>query len=108
MPDKHSGLGIASFVVSILDWLLSFVLMAVAVIMELATPGGMDETSPAAVVLGLSLFFLFFVAVVALGLGVGGLVQPDRKKVFPVLGTIFSALFLALAVLAMAVEPPMQ
>ncbi|MDX9980739.1 MAG: hypothetical protein RBU25_12010 [Lentisphaeria bacterium] len=29
---------------------------------------------------------------VALGLGIGGLIQKDRKKVFAILGTIFSGL----------------
>jgi hypothetical protein len=32
------------------------------------------------------------VDLVALGLGIGGLFQKDRKKIFPILGTIFSTL----------------
>ena len=52
----------------------------------------MDEQSAVAITVGLLLFAFLFVALAALGLGIAGLVQRDRKKTFAILGTVFSAL----------------
>lgn len=87
---KHSGLGIASFVLSIISLVLIFGLLIVAGVLEATTPGGMDETSMAAIVVGLLLFAFIGTALVATGLGVAGLFQKQRKKIFAILGTVFS------------------
>jgi hypothetical protein len=88
---KHSGLGIASFITSMVAGVLIFLLIVIAGVMEASTPGGIDEESPAAVAIGLFLFAFIGVALVALGLGVGGLMQANRKKIFAILGTVFSS-----------------
>lgn len=88
---KHSGLGIASFVTSIVSGILMFALFVIAGVVQASTPGGMDEQSPIAVVVGLGLFAFLFVALVALGLGIGGLLQKERRKLFAILGTVISA-----------------
>jgi hypothetical protein len=85
MEHKHSGIGVAAFVISIVMAVVAFGLITFAGVIEATTPGGMDEESALAVVTGL-------VDLVALGLGIGGLFQKDRKKIFPILGTIFSTL----------------
>lgn len=95
MEQRHSGLGIASFVLALIAGALLLLLVGVAALLAAATPGGIDEDSPAVVVLGLMIFGGLFVAVVALGLGIAGLFQPRRAKVFAVLGTVFSALAIA-------------
>lgn len=92
MEPPHSGLGIASFVISILSGVLIFFLIVIAGVMEASTPGGMDEESVGAIVVGLFLIGFLFTALVALGLGIGGLVQRNRKKIFAILGTVFSGL----------------
>jgi len=86
---KHSGLGIASFITSIVSGILIFLIYVIAGAMEVSTPGGMDEKFATA----MSLFLLVFLeaSLVALGLGIAGLLQKDRKKIFAILGTIFSA-----------------
>ena len=91
MDQKHSGLGVASFIISIVAGGLQFLLLVVAGVMQVSTPGGMDKNSVAAVLVGLFIFAFLFVSLVALALGIGGLVQKDRKKVFAILGTVFSA-----------------
>jgi hypothetical protein len=91
MEPKHSGLGIASFISSIFSGIFLFLIFVVAGVMEASTSGGLDEESPAAIVIGLCMFAFLFVALVALGLGIGGLIQKDRNKLFAVLGTVFSA-----------------
>ena len=88
---KHSGLGITSFISSLVSGVLIFLLIALAGVMEATTPGGINEESASAILVGLFLFAFLFVALVALGLGIGGLLQKDRKKVFAVLGTVFSS-----------------
>lgn len=90
--EQHSGLGIASFIISIVSAIAIFILIVIAGAIEVSTPGGMDEESIGAVVLGLFLFAFFFVALVALGLGIGGLNQKNRKTIFAILGTVFSAI----------------
>jgi len=88
---RHSGLGIASFITAIASAVLMFLLIVVAGALEASTPGGMDEESAAAMLVGLFLILFMLTSVVALALGIAGLFQRDRKRVFPILGTVFSS-----------------
>lgn len=87
---KHSGLGIASLVTSIVSGILIFLTILVAGVIESSTPGGMDEQSPEAMAVGLFLFTFLGLALISFGLGIAGLFQKDRKKTTSVLGTVFS------------------
>ena len=98
---KHSRLGIASFITSIVSGIFIFLLIVIASVMEASTPGGMDEESAGAVMVGLFLFAFLGAALVALGLGIGGLLQKERKKIFAILGTVFSAVSLVATILMM-------
>lgn len=69
-----------------------FVLFCVAGFMETTTPGGIDEKSGVAVVLGLVIFAVIAVHLLGMGLAIGGLTQKDRKKVFSILGLVFNVL----------------
>lgn len=88
---QHSGLGIASFITSVVSGLFIFLLFVVAGVMEASRPGGLDENSAGAVTIGLFLFFFLGTALIALGLGIGGLFQKERRSLFCVLGIVFSA-----------------
>ena len=90
MDHKHSGIGVASFIISLVMAVAAFGLITFAGVIEATTPGGMEEESAVAIVIGLSIFGCILVDLVALGLGIGGLIQKDRKKIFSILGTIFS------------------
>ena len=92
MELQHSGVGITSFIISLLVALGAFILVVVAGIIESTTPGGMDENTVAAMVIGLFIFACIFLQIVALGLGIGGLIQRNRKKIFATLGTVFSGM----------------
>lgn len=94
MELKHSGLGIASFVTSIVAGLFTFILIIVAGVLETSTPGGIDEKSPAAIIIGLLIIAFILASLVSLGLGIGGLFTKERKKIFAILGTIFSSVTL--------------
>ncbi len=100
---KHSSLGVASFVTSIVSGLFIFVVIVFAGFVEVSTPGGMDEDSAVTVGLGLLLFLFGFVLLVALGLGIAGLVQNQHKKLFAVLGTVFSVALLVGTITLMAI-----
>jgi hypothetical protein len=90
MEPKHSGFGIASFVISLGTGFFLFVILIILGVMESQSPGGIDEEAPITVVLGLLLIGGFLAELVSAGLGVGGLLQRDRKKVFAVLGLVMS------------------
>lgn len=91
MEQKHSGLGIASFILSMALGALIFLLFIVATMMEASTPGGIDENSPGAILLGLFLVACLGIDVVAIGLGIAGLMQKDRKKAFSIMGIVFAS-----------------
>lgn len=89
---KHSGIGIASFAMSLGILIVTFILVVIAGVMEASTPGGINEESPAAIMLGLAIIGMVVLNVIAFGLGIGTMFQSDRKKLFGVLGMTFSAL----------------
>ena len=86
----HSGLGIASFIISLAAGAALVVLLGIAGVIE-SQPGGMDEESAGAIVLGLILALTALAQVLALGLGIAALVQTGRSKLFGVLGTAFAS-----------------
>jgi len=88
---SHSGLGVASCVVGVLAGVFEVAIVAIAGVIEVSTPGGMDEESPAAILVGLGLFAGLAIAMLGVGLGIGGLMQ-RRKKLFAVLGVLVSLL----------------
>lgn len=88
---KHSGLGIASFIISMAVGILMLLLFAVAGVMETSTPGGIDESSVGAMLVGLFLIGFLFLDVIALGLGIAGLTQSHRNRIFAILGMVFAS-----------------
>lgn len=89
---KHSGLGLASFVLSVVTAGAMFVVFLIAGVVAVSQPGGLDEKSPVAVIIGLFLVGLIVMELIALGLGISGFLQRQRKVVFAVLGTVISAI----------------
>ena len=94
MHETNSGLGKASFIISIIAGVFIFFLIILAGILEESTPGGIDENSDGAALLGCSFILLMLAELVALGLGIGGMCVKGRKKVLAILGTCFSAVAL--------------
>ena len=70
----------------------ALILVVVAGMMELSTPGGMDEESPQAIFLGFGLLGVVGLNFLGLGLGVAGLLQANRLRTFAVLGLVFNGL----------------
>ena len=93
---KHSGLGIASFVMSIFVGLTMFLCFMVAGIMQMQAErqgqSSVDESSPIAIIIGLFILADILLCLVSFILGIAALFQTERKKVFAVLGIVFSVL----------------
>lgn len=101
---KHAGVGIASFILAALAWILVIVgfVTALPQLMEMsngANPAMSEQEMtelvqqyPMIMVFGLILMISGGLTFVGLVLGVVGLFMQNRKKLFPVLGTIFNAL----------------
>ena len=87
---KHSGFGIASFIISVAIGMFDFAVIVFAGLIEGSTPGGMDEESVVAILIGLFILGGMAANMAGAGLGIAGLVQRDRKKVFAVLGLAFN------------------
>ncbi|MBI5777861.1 MAG: hypothetical protein HZA49_00195 [Planctomycetes bacterium] len=93
-PLRHSGFGIASFIISLVMGVADFLLLAAAGIMEVSTPGGIDDKSASAVILGLIMIGGFVLNLAGLAFGIVGLLARDRKKVLAILGLIFNLIIL--------------
>ncbi len=85
MEQKHSSLGIASIITNIV---VIFMIAILFVVPDLYRP--LVGQIPLSII-----YFVFvFMSLVALGVGIAGLIQKDRKKLFAILGTIFSVLMI--------------
>ncbi|WP_405156058.1 hypothetical protein [Paenibacillus sp. FSL K6-0108] len=99
---KHSGPGIASFViglVSIIGYMLTLVIATMAInssIGALVTPIQVEEIAlhPAVVLASLAVLVCLILNLAGLILGVIGLILKNRKKVFAIIGTILSGVMI--------------
>src|SRR5207248_9225674 len=87
---KHSGPGVASFVLSILIGLFIFALFIVAGLMAASSGRELRDDSTEAIVVGLGIIGLLMLDFVAFALGVAGLCHSNRQKIFAALGSLFS------------------
>lgn len=87
----EAWLGIASFGLSIASGLFEFLTMAVLVYILVTTNKEIDDNSPEAMALGCAILLGLVAAVVALGLGIGGLAQKSGHKVLAGMGVAISA-----------------
>lgn len=102
MEQKHSGLGIASFLISLMAGfgLLATIVAALVVRSVLTRHTHGDEVHVARMVFVVLLLGLILLDLVALGLGIAGLAQAERKKLFAILGTAFAAIPILFGILA--------
>lgn len=99
---KHSGPGIASFViglVSIIGYMLTLFIATMAInsaIGVVTTPIQVEEIAlhPAVVLASLAVLVCLILNLAGLILGVIGLVLKNRKKVFAIIGTILSGVMI--------------
>jgi hypothetical protein len=88
---RYSGLGLASFVTSIVFAAGLLGLSAILLLIDTSVVGGLDEDSVGAAFLGFLILACLAGSLVSLGLGIAALTQADRSKTFAFLGIVFSA-----------------
>jgi hypothetical protein len=91
---RHSGLGIASFVVGILSGVGEFAAIVVAGFLVASAPDDIEQMSALFMAIGFAILGGMGLAFVGLALAIAAFFQPDRKKVFAVLGLTFNLLVL--------------
>jgi hypothetical protein len=91
MENRHSRIGIASFVLSLVAGISMLLLVAVAGIMKFRNPSGSPEGKIIIGVVAIALLFLDFLAA---ALGIATVCQKEQKKLFGVLGLSFSLLLI--------------
>lgn len=91
---RHCGLGIASFVIALAIALLQFATVLAAGMLEVSTPGGINQRHPLSILVGCFILSGVAVNLVGLGLGIAGLFQRSRKRLFAVLGTVLNLLLI--------------
>ena len=89
---KHSGFGIASFVIALAVGTLEFIVFVIAGILETTTPGGIDEDSPILMLLVIVMIGGLLLNLLGIILGIVGLCLRKRKKIFAVLGVVIGSL----------------
>ncbi|HTF90090.1 MAG TPA: hypothetical protein VK843_16870 [Planctomycetota bacterium] len=92
MENKHTRLGIASFALSALAAGCTFALFALGLLLRALIRGDHHDFHFLKVLFLLGLFAIFFMNLASLGLGIAGLAQTERKKLFAVLGTVFASM----------------
>ncbi|UKI31346.1 MAG: hypothetical protein L6W00_26725 [Lentisphaeria bacterium] len=100
-PEKHSRVGIVSFALSILLGIVFFVSFCICVSLTLdaqqnASQGPSSRAGAAAS--GLFHDGALFASIVPLGLGIGGICEPNSRKLFSILGTVFSGILLLIGI----------
>ena len=91
---KNSVLGIISTAIGIVTGASIFTLFIVAGYLEISTPGGVKEDSPILVVVGLVAIGMMLMLLIEIILGVVGIFQSNKKKIFSVLGLIINLMIL--------------
>lgn len=98
---KHSGLGIASFVISVVGGIGYLVWLALIIYIAINLEGISKELrAVATIILGNFTFVLSIFLLANIGIGIASLFQKNKKRIFAILGLIFSSSFLFLAVLS--------
>lgn len=113
---KHSGIGIASFIVALVGIVLIIVawMMILMSVVELDPAAALEDpesmeqfakdlmTTPEIVGGSLLLMLSAFLLLIGTILGIVSLFQQQRKKLFPILGTVLNVIPLLLLILIMA------
>ncbi|WP_052380613.1 hypothetical protein [Paenibacillus camerounensis] len=103
---KHSGPGIASFVialVTVIGYAIAFVYAGMQATSILNSSNDViNDSSQAIMMLGLAVIILVAVNIAGAVVGIIGLTLRRRKKVFAIIGTIINAIILILFMLMIA------
>lgn len=91
-PQVHSGIGITSFILSLILFPAWILLFFYAGYMQVSAQkyGAQGISEEVALIVGLFFFFLLAANILSLLLGIVGCMQKEKKKIFAILGLVFS------------------
>ena len=95
VKQQHSLLGVVSFTAAIISAAFLVLLILVLEVMSASDPQGYDllfADEAEEMLMGFIVLWFAGLALLALGLGIGGLYQKERDKKFAVIGTVISSL----------------
>jgi hypothetical protein len=91
---RHSGLGVASFILSLVSGVALVASILIAGIIGLNHDPAAPQDRSELMVIGFAVIGAAALALVGAALGLAGILQTDRKLVFAVLGLIFNVLII--------------
>ena len=101
-PDqRQSGLGVASFTISLVSIVATIAVIGYAGYVEMTTEGGVAEDQTVAMLIGLAIFACIAMLLVGLILGIVGLLQKERRRTLAAIGVGLNGLFAILIGLIM-------
>lgn len=103
----HCGIGVSSFILTIFTFVALTGLIGYAGYLEVTTPGGVDETSPQAIIAGLGILFAGLLLLLGLVLSIVSLCRKNKKKIFGILSLSFNIILFLLVIGLMIVGSAM-
>ena len=103
VPRRHSGVGIASFVMGLVNVVLFLGMMVFAIALGASSGGHVDEHAASTIMLGLFAILIALICLIGTGLGIAGVVQKIRRRVFGVIGLCLNGGVLLLIILIILV-----
>ena len=98
---RHSGLGVASFVLALVSIVAMIAVFSYAGYIEGTAEGGVGADESTAMLIGFATFACIALLLVGLVLGLAGLFQSGRRRVFAAVGIGLNAAFMILIGLIM-------
>ena len=95
---KNSGLGVASLIIGSVAFVLFVALFVIIGIMESSNQILPKVGAVGTALMGLMIFILSLSSLLAIGLGIGGLMQNERKKNFSIWGIVVSIVPVAVTI----------
>ena len=103
MQNKNSGIGKASFILSVTVAILMVITFFIIAIMAAKTPDGIDDSSFFMLSVGCFFILLLFADLVAVGLGIGGIVKKECRKTLAAVGTSIAGATLLVVLLLIVI-----
>ena len=104
----QSAIGIASLAVAAVSIVATFAVFIVAGVIETNTPGGMNEDSTGALIVGLGIFGCIGLDILSIGLGIGGIFQKTKERLCAVIGTSLGTAGFLITVFVLAAGMAME
>lgn len=100
---RHAGTGIASFVLGLVNVLLFILMIGSAVALNVSSGGHVDPHSSQAILLGLFVILICLICLIGTGLGLAGVIQKSKRRLFGIIGLCLNGGTLVLIILLMVI-----